>query len=65
MDYAKAIKVALTMKGLTQADLAARLGIKQPTLNAYINKGAASTGRLTEIANALEMKVSELVALGE
>ena len=48
-------------KGLSQARLAEKLGLKEQQIQRYESEGYASASlrRLTEIADALELKISE------
>ncbi len=66
MNLAKSIKLALIERGMTQAQLSAKVGSKP----AYISNLA--TGRanlqgemLKKVAAAFDMKVSDFVRLGE
>ena len=65
MNLSKAIRVALAMKEMNQKQLAERLGMYESAMSQLINRSSITTEKLTQIADALEMKVSELVALGE
>ena len=61
----KAIRVALAMKEMNQKQLAERLGMYESAMSQLINRPSITTEKLGQIASALDMKVSELVALGE
>lgn len=63
MNIKKAVKVALAQKGLAYSDLAERMGVS----TAYLyNLGQNVTSKtIQSLAESLEMKASELVALGE
>lgn len=65
MNLSKAIRVALAMKEMNQKQLAERLGMYESAMSQLINRSSITTEKLTHIADALGMKVSELVALGE
>ena len=65
MNISKAIRVALAMKEMNQKQLAERLGMYESAMSQLINRPSITTEKLTQIADALDMKVSELVALGE
>ena len=66
MNVSKAIRVALAMKEMNQKQLAERLGMYESAVSQMVNRGASiTTGKLKQVADALGMKVSELVALGE
>ena len=53
------------MKEMNQKQLAERLGMYESAMSQLINRPSITTEKLTQIADALDMKVSELVALGE
>ena len=53
------IKEIAKSKGMTMADVADKLGIKAITLSQSLN-GNPTLSRLTEVANALGVDVSEL-----
>ena len=65
MNLSKAIRVALAMKEMNQKQLAERLGMYESAMSQLINRPSITTEKLTQIADALDMKVSELVSLGE
>ena len=65
MNLGKAVKIALVMKGRTQTDLAKELGVTRVYMSRVCCQENIGMSALTNIANALGMKVSELVALGE
>ena len=53
------------MKEMNQRQLAERLGMYESAVSQMINRASITTGKLKQVADALGMKVSELVALGE
>lgn len=54
------IKELLQEKGMTQAELAERLGINRLSLNQAIHRNNWTLGKLEEIAAALECRVVDL-----
>lgn len=67
MNTAKAVKEALYLKRKNQTELAAMLGVSPGSISQICNdeKRQASTRKLTQIAKALDMPLTELIALGE
>ena len=65
MNTGKALLVALAMKEKSRAELAEMMGISVVTLHAMCRAKSASTNTMKRAADALGMKVSELVELGE
>ena len=65
MNTGKALLVALAMKEKSRAELAEMMGISVVTLHAMCRSKSATTDTMKRAADALGMKVSELVALGE
>lgn len=65
MNVGKSIKVALATRGMTQAELAKRLGLTHTWVSALANKENASTATIQAIAKELDFKVSDFIALGE
>lgn len=65
MNIGKSIKVALAVKGMKAKDLAATLGVTAPTVSSMCARETASGQMLIMLGRAFDMKVSELVALGE
>lgn len=65
MNTGKALLVALAMKEKSRAELAEMMGISVVTLHAMCRSKNATTDTMKRAADALGMKVSELVALGE
>ena len=53
------------MKEMNQKQLAEQLGMYESAMSQLINRPSITTEKLAQIADALDMKVSELVALGE
>ena len=65
MNVSKSIRVALAMRELTQKQLAERLGMYESAVSQLVNRSSITTDKLKQVADALGMKASELVALGE
>ena len=65
VNVSKSIRVALAMRELTQKQLAERLGMYESAVSQLVNRSSITTDKLKQVADALGMKVSELVALGE
>lgn len=65
MNVSKSIRVALAMRELTQKQLAERLGMYESAVSQLVNRSSITTDKLKQVADALDMRVSELVALGE
>ena len=65
MNISKSIRVALAMRELTQKQLAERLGMYESAVSQLVNRSSITTDKLKQVADALDMRVSELVALGE
>lgn len=65
MNIKRSARIALAKKDMTQAELAKIVGVTPATLSLIINRDEIPTGRLEQIANAFDMKVSEFLALGE
>lgn len=66
MNIPKSIRVALAMRGMTQGQLAEATKIHQSNISKMMNgKYSVSDSHLQTIADAVDMKVSELIALGE
>ena len=65
MNTGKAILVALAMKEKSRAELAEKMGVSVVTLHAMCRSKNATTDTMKRISDALGMRLSELVALGE
>ena len=65
-DIKKAIRVALAQRDMGQVDLARKLQVAQPTVNRWVSgEGDLQMATIEKIAEALDLKPSELMALGE
>ena len=65
MNMGKSIKVALAMRGLKQRDLAELMGRHHVYICQRCNKERVGIAAMESVADALGMKVSELIKLGE
>ena len=68
MYLGKAITEALKIKGMSQNKVSEKAGLSVGHLNKIIkgkHKGGVTLQVLARVANALDMKLSELIALGE
>ena len=66
MNFRKSVKRVLLDRGLTQDWLADKLGINKSGVSALVREGASPNGDTIEkVARALNMKPSELIAVGE
>ena len=65
MNVGKSLKIALAMKGIKQSDLAATVGMTTVWISRLANSEKAGMGSVEMLAKALDMKVSEFLALGE
>ena len=65
MTTGKRIRFIRTFRGMTQKELADRMGRHSVYISRVCNNPMASASTIDDVAKALDMKVSELVALGE
>lgn len=65
MNLQKSIDMALALRNQRRADLARQMGVTGAGVSEMIKRNSTSTRRLSKIADALDMKTSELIALGE
>lgn len=65
MNVGRSLKIALAMKGMKQSELAAQLKVTDVWISRVANAEKAGMGTVTKLSEALGMKVSEFVALGE
>jgi len=61
----QSIKMGLAKRQMRQGDLATQIGMRASSLSASAQRNSCSIQVLERIAAALDMKVSEFVALGE
>ena len=65
-DIKKALRIALAQRDMAQVDLAKKMGVAQPTVNRWVSgDGDLQMATIEKIAEALDLKPSELMALGE
>lgn len=65
MKIGKALKISLARAGITQTELADRVGVSFRYVNRVANSSCAKIDTIEQFAKALGMKASELVALAE
>lgn len=65
MNIKKSVNIATAKAGITKRDLAALMGISPSSLSGILTRNVPTGETLTSMADALNMKVSELIALGE
>lgn len=65
MDLGKSLKVALARKGMNQSQLARQMGTPLRTINKLANKPGGTVENINTLSDALGMKASDFVALGE
>jgi len=65
MNIKKSIRVALAQKEMTQEGLAKLVGMTASNMSLLLNRESIPTSRLSQIATALDMKVVDLLKLGE
>lgn len=65
MNIKKSIRVALAQKDMTQEGLAKLVGMTASNMSLLLNRESIPTSRLSQIAVALDMKVIDLLKLGE
>lgn len=65
MHIGKSIKMAMNKKGMVNQDLADKLGRTLPSVSVMRGRETCSGQTMIELARIFDMKVSELIALGE
>jgi len=65
MHLGNAVKIALVMRGMKQRDLAEAMGVTTVYVSRICCQESIGMNSIKAIADALGMKVSELVKLGE
>ena len=65
LNTGKALIVAVAMKEMSRQQLADKMGVSVITLRAMCRAKSATTDTMKRAADALGMRVSELIALGE
>lgn len=65
MNASKSLKIALAKRGLNQLKFAAMAGMTQPSVSGLSSRSNWNCESLQKVSDALGLKVSEFVALGE
>lgn len=65
MDVGRSTRVALAQRDKTFSWLASEVGMSRQALSYIRRRESASGATIKKIADALDMKVSEFIALGE
>lgn len=65
MNMKKSVKIALAHKEVKQRWLAGRIGMSQGALSTILSKNNPTAETIEKFAVALDMSVSDLIALGE
>jgi transcriptional regulator with XRE-family HTH domain len=65
MNVGKSLKVALAKAGLSQRQLAAKLGCGPGWVSRLANRASADIRTIEQLAAAFDMKVGEFILLGE
>lgn len=65
MNLGKSIRVALAIKDMKNKDLAEKLETSSQQVSNWIKTGAMNNDTLQTICRAIDMPVSEFIALGE
>lgn len=65
MDIKKSVEIARVRAGISKGKLAEIMGISPQSLSGIMSRNRPSGEVLQSLADALNMKVSELIALGE
>lgn len=65
MNASKSLKIALAKRGLNQLKFANLAGMTQPSVSGLASRSNWNCESLQKVADALGLKVSEFIALGE
>lgn len=65
MDIKKSLNVALAKNGMSKTEFAEKLGVSRARLYAILNQKTVQKETLESVTSALDMKMSEFIALGE
>lgn len=65
MNASKSLKIALAKRGLNQLKFASLAGMTQPSVSGLASRSNWNCESLQKVSDALGLKVSEFVALGE
>lgn len=65
MNIKKSLNIALAKKGIKKGEFAEKLGVSRARLYAMQNQKRVNPETLTKLSQALDMEVSEFIALSE
>lgn len=65
MHIGKSVEIALIKKGMKKKDLAKALGVSAVTVSSLVNSHSCKGQMLEKLCDVLDMKASDLIALGE
>jgi len=65
MNIKKSLNIALAKKGIKKGEFAEKLGVSRARLYAMQNQKRVNPETLTKLSKALDMEVSEFIALSE
>lgn len=65
MNIKKSLAISLAMQGINQKQLAELSGVTEMTISRMANSNESTTTTIRAVCGALNMKVSEFIALGE
>ena len=63
--FTSSMRIALAMRGMTQQDLANKIGKSPQFIHLMMKRNDAKYSSLVTIAEALDMRVSDFIKLGE
>lgn len=65
MNVGKSLRIALASKGMKQIELAEKMGISRQHVSNWTRRQGINKKNLDALCQALDMKLSEFIALGE
>jgi DNA-binding Xre family transcriptional regulator len=65
MNLGKSLKIALIKAELSQIELAEKIGVSKQQVNNWTRADGIRSTNLNKVCNALNLSVSEFIALGE
>jgi transcriptional regulator with XRE-family HTH domain len=66
MNIGRSLKIALAVRGMTQQELADKLGCAQSNISYWVGRQSQVTmSTVDKLATSLDYKVSEFIELGE
>ena len=65
MDLRKSLRVAIANKGVKHKDLARQLGTTTQQISNWLKSGKMKQDSMASVSKALDVSVSEFIALGE